>query len=55
MGSDWIVGRLATGVEWTKLAHDWDWWRAVVSAVMNLRVLTQLVNNIIKTFKSLFY
>jgi hypothetical protein len=26
-------------VEWMQLALDRDWWRAVVSAVMNLRVL----------------
>jgi hypothetical protein len=27
------------GVEWIHLAHDRDRWRAVVNAVMNLRVL----------------
>jgi hypothetical protein len=27
------------GVEWIHVAQDWDWWRAVVNAVMNLRVL----------------
>jgi hypothetical protein len=27
------------GVDWIRLAHDRDWWRAVVSAVMNFRVL----------------
>jgi hypothetical protein len=27
------------GVDWIRLAHDRDWWRAVVSAVMNLRLL----------------
>jgi hypothetical protein len=27
------------GVEWIRLAQDRDGWRAVVSAVMNLRVL----------------
>jgi hypothetical protein len=27
------------GVDWIQLAQDRDWWRAVVSAVMNLRVL----------------
>jgi hypothetical protein len=32
--TDWLGG-----VEWIKLAQDRDRWRAVVSAVMNLRVL----------------
>jgi hypothetical protein len=27
------------GVDWIRLAQDRDWWRAVVSAVMNLWVL----------------
>jgi hypothetical protein len=27
------------GVDWIRLAEDWDWWGAVASAVMNLRVL----------------
>jgi hypothetical protein len=27
------------GVDWIRLAQDRDWWWAVVSAVMNLRVL----------------
>jgi hypothetical protein len=27
------------GVDWIRLAHDRDGWRAVVNAVMNLRVL----------------
>jgi hypothetical protein len=38
------------GVDWIRLAQDRDRWRAVVSAVMNLRVLasrSQLVNNIL--------
>jgi hypothetical protein len=40
MGSECILGRLAWGgVDWIRLAHDRDRWRAVVSAVMNLRVL----------------
>jgi hypothetical protein len=40
MGSEWILGRLASGgMDWIKLAQGRDWWRAVVSAVMNLRVL----------------
>jgi hypothetical protein len=41
MGSEWILGRLARGggVDRIRLAQDRDQWRAVVSAVMNLRVL----------------
>jgi hypothetical protein len=41
MGSKWTLGRLAGvgGVEWIHLAQDRDRWRAVVYAVMNLRVL----------------
>jgi hypothetical protein len=40
MGSEWILGRLAWGgVDWIQLSQDRDRWRAVVSAVMNLRVL----------------
>jgi hypothetical protein len=40
MGSEWIFGRLAWGgVDWIRLAQDRDRWRAVASAVMNLRVL----------------
>jgi hypothetical protein len=27
------------GVDWIQLSQDRDWWRAVVSAVMNLQVL----------------
>jgi hypothetical protein len=26
------------GRDWIKLAHDWDRWRALVTAVMNLRI-----------------
>jgi hypothetical protein len=41
MGSKWTLGILVGrgGVEWIHLAQDRDRWRAVVSAVMNLRVL----------------
>jgi hypothetical protein len=40
MGSKWTLGRLAgEGVEWIHLAQDRERWQAVVSAVMNLRVL----------------
>jgi hypothetical protein len=35
MGSEWILG----SVDWIRLAQDRVRWRAVVSAVMNLRVL----------------
>jgi hypothetical protein len=47
MGSEWILGILALGgVDWIRLAQDRDRWRAVVSAVMNLRVFcaTELVS-----------
>jgi hypothetical protein len=39
MGSEWILGDM----DWIRLAQDRDRWRAVVSAVMNLRVLAPLV------------
>jgi hypothetical protein len=41
MGSEWILGRLAWGggEDWIRVAQDRDRWRAVVSAVMNLRFL----------------
>jgi hypothetical protein len=33
------VRKIVCGVEWIHLAQDRDRWRAVVNAVMNLRVL----------------
>jgi hypothetical protein len=39
MGSKWTLGRLAGGAEWIHLAQDRDRWRALVNAVMHLRVL----------------
>jgi hypothetical protein len=39
MGSEWILGRSAGGVDWIRLAQDTGRWRAVVNAAMNLRVL----------------
>jgi hypothetical protein len=40
---DWVTMDLREiglgGVDWIRLAQDRDLWRAVVSAVMNLRVL----------------
>jgi hypothetical protein len=43
MGSKWTLRILVGGgVEWIHLAQDRDRWRAVVSAVMNLRVLAPL-------------
>jgi hypothetical protein len=39
MGREWILGRLAGGVEWIQPAHDRDRWRALVNIVMNLWVL----------------
>jgi hypothetical protein len=33
------IGNKCEGVDWIRLSQDRDRWRAVVSAVMNLRVL----------------
>jgi len=32
------------GVDWIDLAEDWDGWRALVNAVMNFRVRSNLGN-----------
>jgi hypothetical protein len=37
--SEWILRKVAGGVNWISLHHNGDWWRAVVYVVMNLRVL----------------
>ena len=34
----WIFKKLDGGMDWIDLAKDWDTWRAIVKAVMNLRV-----------------
>jgi hypothetical protein len=39
MGSEWILGRLAGGVDCIQLAQDRDRWWSPVIMVMNLRVL----------------
>jgi hypothetical protein len=39
MGSKWTLERLVGCVEWIHLAQDRNRMRAVVNAVMNLRVL----------------
>jgi hypothetical protein len=39
MGSEWILGRSAGGVEWIQLAQDRSRLRAVANAAMNLRVI----------------
>jgi hypothetical protein len=39
MGSEWILRRLAGGVQWIQLVQDRDRWWALVNAVIELRVL----------------
>jgi hypothetical protein len=39
MGLEWILGRLASGVDWIQLAQHMDRWRALFNAVMDLCVL----------------
>jgi hypothetical protein len=42
MGTEWLLGRLAGGGRWARMAQDRDLWRAAVNTVMNLRVLAPL-------------
>jgi hypothetical protein len=47
MGSEWILWRLAGGMDWIRLPQNRDRRRTVVNAVMNLLVLaprSQLVS-----------
>jgi hypothetical protein len=39
MGSEWTLGKFGGGVKWIRVAQDRDRWRALVNAVMKLRVL----------------
>jgi hypothetical protein len=39
MGPEWILWIITGGVEWILLAQDRNWWRALVSTVMNHWVL----------------
>jgi hypothetical protein len=37
MGSEWILERLAGGVEWIQLSQDRGRWQAIVNTVMNMK------------------
>jgi hypothetical protein len=39
MGSEWLLERLAGGIDWIELAKNRDRWRPLVNTVMSLRVL----------------
>jgi hypothetical protein len=39
MGSEWVFGKLAGGVEWIQMAQDRGRWRALDNALIKLRVL----------------
>jgi hypothetical protein len=39
MRSEWILRRLARGVQWIQFAQDRDRWRALANTAMNRRVL----------------
>jgi hypothetical protein len=39
MVSEWMLGRMAGGVDWIQLAQDRDRWQALANTAMNLRAL----------------
>jgi hypothetical protein len=41
MESECVLGRSAGGVEWIQLAQDRDRWRALVSTVLNIRLMAE--------------